>query len=259
MAGDSEELIRLERAEIGYRQPLLPPLDLAVHVGLKMAVLGPNGGGKSTLLKTLIGLLPPLSGRRMFPSGSPPRIGYVPQAHRADPVYPLSALEVVLQGRYGRIGLFRFPRPADRRFAQTQLDRVGLGDKAGVPFRALSGGQRQRVLLARALCGEPALLVLDEFTSDLDPAASTALLEEVSRLADEMKVSVIFVTHEVVAAASHASEVAIVDSRKGVFEFGATETLLTSERLSRLYGQQMKLERQNGRTVVFVEASRHAP
>jgi ABC-type Mn2+/Zn2+ transport system ATPase subunit len=256
---DDAELIRLERAEIGYRQPLLPPIDMAVHRGLKLAVVGPNGGGKSTLLKTLIGLLPLLSGRRVFPTGAAPRIGYVPQAHRADPVYPLSALEVVLQGRYGRIGLFRFPGKADRQFALTQLERVGLADKAPIPFRALSGGQRQRVLLARALCGEPALLVLDEFTSDLDPAASTALLEEVSRLADEMQVSVIFVTHEVVAAASHSSEVAMVDARRGVFESGPTESLLTSERLSRLYGQRMEVQRQNGRTVVFVEASRHAP
>src|SRR5579871_1130543 len=103
------DLIRLERAEIGYRTPLLAPLDVTVHAGGKLAVLGPNGGGKSTLLKTLIALLPPLTGKRVYPTGAAPRIGYVPQAYRADVVYPLTALDVVLQGRFGRIGLFRFP------------------------------------------------------------------------------------------------------------------------------------------------------
>jgi ABC-type Mn2+/Zn2+ transport system ATPase subunit len=251
--GAGAELIRLERAEIGYRAPLLAPLDLTVHRGQRLAVLGPNGGGKSTLLRTLIGLLPPLSGRRVYPSGSKPRIGYVPQTYRADPVYPLSAAEVVLQGRFGRIGLLRFPGRSDRAIALEKLERVGLADKAADPFRALSGGQRQRVLLARALCGEPELLVLDEFTSDLDPAASAQLLAEVSRLASEMAVSVIFVTHEIGAAVGHASEVAMVDARRAVFEFGPAADMLTSERLSRLYGQHVELRRTEGKVSVFVE------
>jgi ABC-type Mn2+/Zn2+ transport system ATPase subunit len=248
------ELVRLTRAEIGYRTPLLAPLDLAIDQGQRLAVLGPNGGGKSTLLKSLIGLIPLLAGERAYPQGRPPRIGYVPQAHRADPVYPLTALQVVQQGRAGIRGVGRFYQRKDREVAQAQLDKVGLGARSGQPFRSMSGGQRQRVLLARALAGEPELLVLDEFTSDLDPAAAAALLGEVSRLAQSSHVSVIFVTHEPSAAASHSSHVAMVDSRRGVFEWGPRDELLTGERLTRLYGQKMNVERREGRTFVYVEA-----
>ncbi|MFZ5467943.1 MAG: metal ABC transporter ATP-binding protein [Myxococcota bacterium] len=250
------ELLRLERAVIGYRQPLLPPLELTVRQGQRLAVLGPNGSGKTTLLRSLLGLVPLLEGRRTLPDTSL-RLGYVPQAHRADPVYPLTAFQVTLQGRYGLIGLGRFTAAKDRQLAMEKLKRVGMAHKAGAPFRALSGGERQRVLLARALCGEPALLVLDEFTSDLDPAASAALLEEVAELADKARVSVVFVTHEIAAAAAHATQVALVDTRTQVFETGPAEGLLTSERMSRLYGRPVRIERIDGRTQVFVEARAH--
>ncbi|HEX9508267.1 MAG TPA: metal ABC transporter ATP-binding protein [Myxococcales bacterium] len=250
------ELIRLERAEIGYKKPLLSPLDLSVRSGERLAVLGPNGGGKSALLKSLIGLLPLLSGRRVFPSGRIPRTGYVPQAHRVDSVYPLTSLQVVLQGRYGLIGLGRFPKGPDFRAAFAQLEKVGMAELAGAAFRSLSGGQRQRILLARALCGEPELLVLDEFTSDMDPVASAALLAEVAQLADLEKVSVILVTHEISSAAIYSNQVVMMDARRGVFEAGSTEQLLTAERLSRLYGQNVSVERRGDRTVVFVESGR---
>jgi len=250
------EIIRLERAEIGYRKPLLPPIDLSVRSGERLAVLGPNGGGKSTLLKSLIGLVPLLSGRLVFSNGRRPRTGYVPQTHRLDLIYPLTAFQVVLQGRYGRIGLGRFPKSSDRRAAMAQLERVGMAETAGEQFRSLSGGQRQRILLARALCGEPELLVLDEFTSDMDPVASAALLGEVAQLTDRDKVSVVFVTHEISAAALYSTEVAMLDARRGLFAAGRSEDLLTADALSRLYGQRVSLERKGDHTIVFVESER---
>ena len=252
------ELVRLDRVEVGYRRPLLPPVDLAVSAGQRVAFLGPNGGGKSTLLRTLVGLLPPLSGARMLRS-PPPRIGYVPQAHRADPVFPLTAREVVLQGRFGRIGVGRRAGRDDVLAATRRLEQVGLALQAGQLFRSLSGGQRQRVLLARALAADPELLALDEFTSELDPAGATALLGEVTRLAREEGVPVVFVTHEISAAAQWATHVALIDGHRGLFRHGEADTLLTGEHLAALYGQQIHIERRGDRTVVFVETSGGAP
>ncbi len=252
------ELLRLEKAVIGHGRPLIGPIDLPVRKGERLSVLGPNGGGKTTLVKALVGLLPLLSGRRVVGDGRKVRIGYVPQAHRADPVYPLSALQVVLMGRYGLIGAGRRVRASDREAAARELSRVGLGGLEGALFRALSGGQRQRVLLARALVGEPELLVLDEFTSELDPAATAGLLDEVSHLAADSGVSVVFVTHEIAAAATHATHLALVDSHRGMFETGPTQQLLTSEKMSALYNRPMRIEQQGDRTVVFVEAKRAA-
>jgi manganese/iron transport system ATP-binding protein len=253
------DLIRLERAEIGYRRPLLPPIDLAVRPGRRLAVLGPNGGGKSTLLQSLLGLLPLLGGRRVLRNGAPLRIGYVPQAHRADPVYPLTTLEVALQGRFARIGLFRRPRAADREVALARLAQVGLADRARQTFRSLSGGQRQRTLLARALCAEPELLALDEFTSDLDPPGAAALLAQVARLADAEKAAIVFVTHEVSAAAQWSTDVALVDAHQKLFETGPSSELLTTAHLSQLYQQRISLEVRGDRTVVFVEAGTPHP
>lgn len=248
------ELIRLENAAIGYDQALLTGIDLSIAQGERLAILGPNGAGKSTLVKSLIGLIPLRAGRRVLGAEKPLRIGYVPQAHRADTVFPLRTEEVVLQGRLGRLRLGRPLQAVDRKMALAQLDRIGLRDKAQHLFRSLSGGQRQRVLLARALCGEPELLVLDEFTSDMDPAASAALLSEVSQLAQNTGVSVVFVTHEISAAASHATQVAIMDARRQHYRVGPANLMLQDDRLSELYGQKVHIERRDGRITVFIES-----
>lgn len=257
-AGAAPGLLRLERAELGYTRPLLPPFDLEVRAGERLAILGPNGGGKSTLLRSLLGLLPLLRGVRQLPQGRCPRIGYVPQAHRADPVYPLTALEVALQGRFASVGVWRFFGKEDRLAAQGALEAVGLLSQADQPFRELSGGQRQRVLLARALAVEPELLVLDEFTSELDPAASSMLLGEVTQLSVARGTGVVFVTHEIQAALRGATHVAFVDSHQAKFESGPQEQLLTSERLTALYGRTVELHRRGEHLLVFVgsEAAR---
>ncbi len=246
------EWARFEGAAIGYDKPLLSGLSFSVRSGERLAVLGPNGGGKSTLLRSLLRLQPLLEGKLVFPEGRPPRLGYVPQSHRADPVYPLTAHEVVLQGRIGVKGLFGFLDSRDRQLASAQLERVGLSAVAHRPLRSLSGGQRQRVLLARALAAEPELLVLDEFTSELDPAGASILLDEVSRLTS-VGMGVVFVSHDVSAAAGHATHLAMVDAAKGSFEVGPTESLLTSERLTRLYGRPMQIERRGNKAIVYVE------
>ena len=249
-------LIELKDIVIGYRKgrPFSPPIRFAIEEGDTIAILGPNGAGKSTLLRTILGMVPPLSGSLAFRNGRAPQVGYVPQGHRVDFAYPLDALQVVLMGRAGRVGVGRFYTGADRLAAQRQLDAVGLGDLAHHPFRSLSGGQRQRVLVARALAGEPELLVLDEPTSEMDPAAEHALLSLVSDLVTARQVAVLFVTHEISAAAGFSRTVLLLDGARTSLEAGPTDEYVTSERMTRLYGRPVEVRREHGRALVWLSA-----
>jgi ABC-type cobalamin/Fe3+-siderophores transport system ATPase subunit len=251
-ARDGMDLVRLHQASIGYRQPLLPPIDLSIRSGERMAILGPNGSGKSTLLRTISGALPVLGGTVEYPGGRRPAMGCVPQSHQPDPAFPLTTHEVVLMGRYRSVGVGRRARPADHAAVSCELELVGLAAEERLLFRQLSGGQRQRALLARALVGRPELLVLDEATSELDPAAEHRLLALVDRLVAEQQTSVVFVTHEISAAASFATTVVLVNHQAGLVEHGPAAEQLTSERLSRLYGLPVEVTRVDQRTMVWM-------
>lgn len=245
------ELIRLERAVIGYRTPLLPPIDLAVRAGSTLGVLGPNGAGKTALLKSMLGLLPLLGGRRMLPLGRPPRVGYVPQRDRLDMSWPLSVLDVVLMGRAPRVGPVRRYTARDRKAACDALSEIGVGDLASRPLYALSGGQHQKVLVARALAADPELLVLDEPTSAMDPAAERVLLDLVARLKSAHNLSVVLVTHQLTAIPGFATDVALVDRERGLFEVGPAEQMLDPQKLGRLYGREVRVAKV-GDTVAIV-------
>ena len=253
------ELLRLKEVTIGYRRghPLLPPISIAIQSGDLIGILGPNGSGKSTFLKTMLGLLPPLSGELQLPLGRRPRLGYVPQGSHPDFAYPLSVLQVTLMGRAHRLGLVKRPGKADRDIALEQLQSVGLEKLVKQPFRSLSGGQQQRVLVARALTAEPELLILDEPTSEMDPAAEHSLLSLVSRLVASRNIGVAFVTHQISAAAGFAASVILLDSTTNYFETGPTESLITSEKMTRLYGRSVEVRKENGRVLVWLSA--HEP
>ncbi len=246
------ELIRLERAVIGYRTPLLPPLDLAVSRGTTLGVLGPNGAGKTALLKSLLGLLPLLSGARVLPLGRVPRVGYVPQRDRLDMSWPLSVLDVVLMGRARLIGPIRRYAVKDRKAAREALSEIGIGDLADRPLHALSGGQHQKVLIARAIAAEPELLVLDEPTSAMDPAAERILLELVQRLKAAHNLSVVLVTHQLTAIPGFATDVALVDRERGLFQVGPAEQMIDPQRLGQLYGREVRVAKVGDRTVVVI-------
>ena len=246
------ELIRLERAVIGYRVPLLPPIDLSVRAGTTLGVLGPNGAGKTALLKSLLGLLPLFAGRRICPMGRPPRVGYVPQRDRLDMSWPLSVLDVVLMGRVPLIGPVRRYSPRDQKAARDALAEIGVGDLADRPLHALSGGQHQKVLIARAIAAEPELLVLDEPTSAMDPAAERMLLELVQRLKAAHNLSVVLVTHQLTAIAGFASEVALVDRERKLFEVGPAQRMIDPEKLGQLYGRTVRVARVGDQTAIVI-------
>src|SRR5437870_12918214 len=145
-----EKLIVFENADLGYgRQRVLQGVNFDVIPGDFLGIVGPNGAGKTTMLKAILGLLKPISGRVTVTSEGL-RIGYVPQRESVDTLFPLTVMDIVLMGRYTRLGPFGRPGTADKEFAMRALDHVGITKLAGRPYPNLSGGQKQRALIARA-------------------------------------------------------------------------------------------------------------
>ena len=157
----------------------------------------PNGGGKSTLLKLILGLLEPNEGSLRIlnrpPSKARSAIGYVPQAMRFDPLFPITALDIALMGRLDRLKLGPFSREC-REVAMSCLEAVDMAEEAKVPFSDLSGGQRQRVMIARALACEPQILLLDEPTANIDLSIEAQFLEILRKLHGKM--TILLVTHD---------------------------------------------------------------
>lgn len=230
----NESLIKLENLSIGYNgQPVLSGLTLSILRGSFTAILGANGSGKSTLLKTLLGLLPSVAGRIVTASTSVPLMfGYVPQSNQFDPVYLLTGFDVALMGVYGRIRSGSLIPPAERVFTRECLLAVGAKDFSHQRFAELSGGQKQRVLIARALATRPDVLVLDEPTAGVDRETTTAVLEFISQICQERKITVLLVTHDFSAVRHYAEKVIWIHQGK-VFQ-GAAEELLTAERMAEI-------------------------
>ncbi len=174
-------VITVEHGVVGYDgRPVLRDISLTVTAGEVVAILGANGSGKSTLIRAVLGLVPISAGSvtlfdrplRRFRQWA--RIGYVPQRLGAGGGVPATVREVVASGRLARRGVLRPPGRADRSAVDAALRAVGLADRAGDPVSTLSGGQQQRTLIARALAGQPELLVLDEPTAGVDAASQEA-------------------------------------------------------------------------------------
>lgn len=187
-------LLELRRAAFGYRRAaVLRGIDLAVGPGQFLAIAGPNGGGKTTLFRGILGLIPPLEGDVRLGTDA---VGYVPQRDRLDPIYPLTVAEVAHMGAYGRLSGLRLLRREERELASACLARVGLAGRERERFSALSGGQRQRALVARALMARPRLCLLDEPTSGVDAENAARILALLSELVREEGLSVLLVTHQ---------------------------------------------------------------
>lgn len=180
--------------------------------GAFVAVVGPNGGGKTTLVRLFLGDLEPTFGAMRVLGGAPReaarRIGYVPQQMAFDPAFPATVRDVVLVGAAARRRLGGFVR-AERRRADEALEAVGLPGLGSRPFAALSGGQRQRVLIAQALVAEPVMLFLDEPTANVDPETEAGIYELLARLNRDR--TVLVVSHNLSVVTSHATHVLCVN------------------------------------------------
>ncbi|HEX5468419.1 MAG TPA: metal ABC transporter ATP-binding protein [Gaiellaceae bacterium] len=196
--------VELRNVSFGYPggPPVLRDVDLEVRAGEFLAIAGPNGGGKTTLLRLALGLEHPTSGEALLfgePAdrvGDRHRIGYLAQRTRLGIDAPATVSEVVAAGRVARRGLLRPFRREDREAVAASIARVGLLDLAKVPIQRLSGGQQQRAYIAKALAGEPQLLVLDEPTAGVDVDAQEAFGAFLGELHQALGVTILYVSHE---------------------------------------------------------------
>ncbi len=241
-----EVLFSFHHADLGYPgNRVIQAIDLELHKGRFYGIVGPNGAGKTTFIKSMLGIIKPLSGKiersRSF------RFGYVPQREAVDELFPLSVWDVVMMSRFPHMGSFRRPGKTDREAVSTALQDVGLECRKDVPFRRLSGGQKQRTLLARALAGNPDVLVLDEPTNGMDIGAENAIMEVIKGL-HRGGFTIVMITHLINLVADCAEYVMLLN--RGV-HFGPREEILTSPMLSETYDIPVQICNEYNRTLIF--------
>ena len=221
-------------------------VSFTLRAGEVMCVLGPNGGGKTTLFRTVLGLLEPHAGSIRLDSSSlktlsraeiARRVGYVPQGHAG--YFAFTVREFVLMGRTAHLGVFSVPRKQDRQVAERALESLGIAHLADQPVTEISGGERQLALVARALAQEPKLLVLDEPTANLDFGNQVRVLQRISALAAS-GISILFSSHDPDHAFLCARR-ALLLAEGRVLEIGTPRAVIRPDTLERLYGVSVKV------------------
>jgi zinc transport system ATP-binding protein len=227
-------VVEVENLWFSYNgQPILRDVNLQIKKGEFLAILGPNGGGKTTLLKLILGILKPGRGTiRVFgkaPKEVASRIGYVPQDTNFKKDFPISSLDVVLMGRLGHAGSARHYTKQDRVLAEEALDRMGMRDYRTRRIGDLSGGQRQRIFIARALAANPDIMFMDEPTASVDVKGQ----EDLYSLLKEMNkaMTIVVVTHELSILSSYIKSVACVNEKLYFHD----EAEITSEMFAKAY------------------------
>ncbi len=242
------DLVTFDHARLGYgTRAVLSDISFSIPKGDFLGLVGPNGAGKTTILRTILGSLKPLGGTVTVAPGL--RFGYVPQRDALSFDFPLTVQEVVLMGRYDRIGLGRRPTAEDRRLAMESLEHVGIASLAGRQFADLSGGQKQRTLIARALVGAPDILVLDEPTTGMDLVATIHILGLVRELWERDRLTVLMVSHALNEVANYVERIALV--LEGSFRIGAVDEIMNEATLSTMYGIPVDVEHMNGHRIVI--------
>ncbi len=205
-----QTLIALKNITAGYENtPVLHNIDLTIGEGDFIGIIGPNGGGKTTLLRVILGLLKPYSGEIIYPGSKQNLFGYLPQNNRFDQRFPISVTEVALSGLMSSKGLYKRYTRADKHKAWELLDKCGMGNYLKSPIGDLSGGQMQRVFLCRAIISNPRILILDEPTTYVDSNFEKefyAILEELNKT-----MSIVMVSHDLGTICSYVKTIACVN------------------------------------------------
>jgi ABC-type Mn2+/Zn2+ transport system ATPase subunit len=249
--------VRLAGVTAGYdHRPALEDVDLEIPTGSLVAIFGPNGGGKSTLLKLVADLIQPWSGSVEVlgkPAGrAASRIAYVTQAELVDWSFPVCVWDVAMMGRFPRLGPWRRPGQRDREAVAAALERVGMADLRSTQIGSLSGGQRRRAFLARAIAADPDLYLLDEPVTGVDVTTQEDLMALLASETEKGR-TVITTTHDLAAASEHFTTVVALNHR--VIAVGPSSLILDPDVLSRTYGGHLLVL--GNQAVVLDDAHHH--
>ena len=235
--------LELHDLTVSYaKKPVLYGVDVQVPQGALVGIIGPNGAGKSTMIRAIMGLLPLSSGWvQIFGESfekARHRVGYVPQREQVDWDFPVNVMDVVMMGRYGRLGWLKRPTREDRRIAEESLEKVGM-----LPFRNrqianLSGGQQQRVFLARALAQQSDLYLMDEPFAGVDATTERAIISLLRDLKEQGK-TILVVHHDLTTAKEYFDHLMLLNMR--LVAFGKTEDIFTVDLLQKTYGGRLTI------------------
>ncbi|MDO5733371.1 MAG: metal ABC transporter ATP-binding protein [Eubacteriales bacterium] len=233
--------LHIENLTMVYREePVLWDVHVDFPQGQISAIIGPNGAGKSTLIKGAMGLLKPLSGHVEFLGKAfkeqYKNIAYVSQARDVNWDFPTTVLDVALMGRYSQLGWIRRPKASDKELAEAALDRMGLLSMANRQISELSGGQRQRVFLARALCQEAEILILDEPLQGVDKKTEGLIMQILDELGSQGK-SIIVVHHDLNTVEAYFEHVVMLN--RVLVADGPVDTTFTKGNIEKAYGKTL--------------------
>lgn len=235
--------LKIEQLTVNYdKTPVLWDIHCEIPEGKLVGIIGPNGAGKSTLLKTLLGMACPLSGKIEF-FGQPykkvrEKIAYVPQRSSVDWDFPITAFEVVLMGRYGKLGFFKWPKVADREAALHALEMVGMLPFSDRQISQLSGGQQQRLFIARALLQDADLYLMDEPFAGVDMATEKAIIALMDKLKVQGK-TLLVVHHDLSTVDAYFDWVIMLNTC--LIASGPVEEIFNSDTIMRTYGRSSAL------------------
>lgn len=235
---ETQPLVETQELAVGYKgEAILTDISFRICKADYLGIIGPNGGGKTTLLKTILGLLPPIRGRLTIGEGGAGQaaFGYVPQRESLDPLFPLTALQVAIMGRFPQIGVGRRVRKSDRAAVGRLLELMGVSHMSNKPFRDLSGGQMQRVLISRALAGDPDALILDEPTAGMDIKGEREVMSLLAELREERGIAIVMVSHFLSNLRDRVDKVLVCDREDRGFCVGDPESVLHPDAVSRLF------------------------